>query len=139
MENRLIVVDTDVIIDFFRDISPAANVFAALISVEKAAMTAISVFELYAGIEGAKRLRQIETLAQELIIFPLNTLEAAIAGRIYTQLKSRGKLIGTHDILIAAICLANDLPLYTKNIAHFSLIKDIRLLSPNEILSSETN
>lgn len=139
MENRLIVVDTDVIIDFFRDISPAANVFAELISLEKAAMTAISVFELYAGIEGAKRLRQIETLVQELIILPLNTLEAAIAGRIYTQLKSRGKLVGTHDILIAAICLANDLPLYTKNIAHFSEIKDIRLLSPNEILSSETN
>jgi predicted nucleic acid-binding protein len=137
--NRLIVVDTDVIIDFFRDISPAANVFAELISLEKAAMTAISVFELYAGIEGAKRLRQIETLVQELIILPLNTLEAAIAGRIYTQLKSRGKLVGTHDILIAAICLANDLPLYTKNIAHFSEIKDIQLLSPNEILSSETN
>jgi predicted nucleic acid-binding protein len=137
--NRLIVVDTDVIIDFFRDISPAANVFAELISLEKAAMTAISVFELYAGIEGGKRLRQIETLVQELIILPLNTLEAAIAGRIYTQLKSRGKLVGTHDILIAAICLANDLPLYTKNIAHFSEIKDIRLLSPNEILSSETN
>jgi predicted nucleic acid-binding protein len=136
--NRLIVVDTDVIIDFFRDISPAANVFAELISLEKAAMTAISVFELYAGIEGAKRLRQIETLVQELIILPLNTLEAAMAGRIYTQLKSRGKLVGTHDILIAAICLANDLPLYTKNIAHFSEIKDIRLLSPSEILSSET-
>ena len=139
MENRLIIVDTDVIIDFFRDKSPAANVFAELISLEKAAMTAISVFELYAGIEGAKRLTQIETLVQELIILPLNTLEAAIAGRIYTQLKSRGKLVGTHDILIAAICVANDLPLYTKNIAHFSEIKDIRLLSPNDILSSETN
>ena len=139
MGNRLIVVDTDVIIDFFRDISPAANVFAELISLEKAVMTAISVFELYAGIEGAKRLRQIEILVQELIILPLNTLEAAIAGRIYTQLKSRGKLVDTHDILIAAICLANDLPLYTKNIAHFSEIKDIRLLSPNEILSSETS
>ena len=139
MENQLTVVDTDVIIDFFRDISPAAEVFSELVSLEKAAMTAISVFELYAGIGGAKRLRQIETLVQELIILPLNTLEAAIAGRIYTQLKSRGKLVGTHDILIAAICLANDLPLYTKNIAHFSEIKDIRLLSPNEILSSETN
>ena len=139
MENRLIVVDTDVIIDFFRDKPPAANVFAELISLEKAAMTAISVFELYAGIEGAKRLTQIETLVQELIILPLNTIEAAIAGRIYTQLKSRGKLVGTHDILIAAICVANELPLYTKNIAHFSAIKEIRLLSPNAILSSETN
>jgi len=139
LENRLIVVDTDVIIDFFRDKPPAANVFAELISLEKAAMTVISVFELYAGIEGAKRLTQIETLVQELIILPLNTIEAAIAGRIYTQLKSRGKLVGTHDILIAAICVANELPLYTKNIAHFSAIKEIRLLSPNAILSSETN
>ena len=139
MENNLIVVDTDVIIDFFRDISPAAGVFSELISLNKAALTAISVFELYAGIEGAKRLRQIENLVQELIILPLNTLEAAIAGRIYTQLKSRGKLVGTQDILIAAICVANDLPLYTKNIAHFSLIKDIRLLSPNEVLSPGTN
>jgi len=132
----LIVVDTDVIIDFFRDISPAADVFAELISSDKAAMTAISVFELYAGIEGAKRLRQIETLVQEITVLPLNVIEAAMGGRIYTQLKSRGKLIGTHDILIAAICIANDLPLYTKNIAHFSEIKDIRLLSPSEILPS---
>ena len=139
MENHLIVVDTDVIIDFFRDISPAAGVFSELISLKKAALTAISVFELYAGIEGAKRLRQIENLVQELIILPLNTLEAAIAGRIYTQLKSRGKRVGTQDILIAAICVANDLPLYTKNMAHFSLIKDIRLLSPNEVLSHGTN
>jgi tRNA(fMet)-specific endonuclease VapC len=136
LENRLIVVDTDVIIDFFRDISPAADVFSLLVPLEKAAMTAISVFELYAGVEGTKRLKQIETLVQEMTVLPLNTVEAAIAGRIYTQLKSRGKLVGTHDILIAATCVANDLPLYTKNVDHFSEIKDIRLLSPNEILSS---
>jgi predicted nucleic acid-binding protein len=136
LEDPLIVVDTDVIIDFFRDISPAVNVFAELISSGKAALTSISVFELYAGIEGAKRLRQIETLVQKIAVLPLNVIEAAMGGRIYTQLKSRGKLIGTHDILIAAICIANDLPLYTKNIAHFSEIKDIRLLSPIEILPS---
>jgi len=130
----LIVVDTDVIIDFFRDISPAVNVFAELISSGKAALTSISVFELYAGIEGAKRLRQIEILVQKITVLPLNVIEAAMGGRIYTQLKSRGKLIGTHDILIAAICIANDLPLYSKNISHFSEIKDIRLQSPSEIL-----
>jgi len=135
LENRLIVVDTDVIIDFFRDISPAADVFSKLLSLEKAAITAISVFELYAGVEGSKRLRQIEILVQQITILPLNTIEAAIAGRIYTQLKTNGKLVGTHDILIAAICIANNLPLYTKNVAHFSKIKDIRLLSPDQILS----
>lgn len=137
MENRLIVVDTDVFIDFFRDISPAADVLSALISRREALLTAISVFELYAGVEGTKRLRQIETLVQELAILPLNTADAAMAARIYTQLKLRGKLIGTHDILIAGICVANDLPLFTKNIAHFSEIKDIRILSANEIFASE--
>jgi predicted nucleic acid-binding protein len=136
LENRLIVVDTDVIIDFFRDISPAADVFYELISLEKAAIAAISVFELYARVEGAKRSKQVEALVQEITVLPLHTVDAAIAGRIYTQLKARGKLVGTHDILIAAICVSNDLPIYTKNIAHFSEIKDIRLLSPNEILSS---
>ncbi len=137
MENRLIAVDTDVIIDFFRDISPAADVLSELISREQAALTAVSVFELYAGVERPKRLREIETLIQELIVLPLNAIEAAMAGRIYTQLNVRGKLVGTHHILIAGICVANDRPLYTKNNAHFSQIKDLRLLSANEILNSE--
>jgi predicted nucleic acid-binding protein len=138
LENHLIAVDTDVIIDFFRNTSPAADVLSELISREEAALTVVSVFELYAGVEGAKRLRQIETLIQELIVLPLNAIEAATAGRIFTQLKARGKLVGTHDILIAGICVANSRPLYTKNTAHFSQVEDLRLLSAHEILTSES-
>lgn len=134
MENRLIIVETDVIIDFFSGISPGAEIVLKLISQEEAALTSVSVFELYAGIEGKRRLSQIEILIRDLTIFPLDVIEAAIAGKIYTQLKSKGQLIGTHDILIAAICLANDLPLYTKNMNHFSKIEDIQILSTEEIL-----
>jgi len=130
----LIIVDTDVIIDFFSGISPGAEIVLKLISQEEAALTSVSVFELYAGIEGKRRLSQIEILIRDLTIFPLDVIEAAIAGKIYTQLKSKGQLIGTHDILIAAICLANDLPLYTKNMNHFSKIEDIQILSTEEIL-----
>ncbi len=134
MENRLIVVDTDVIIDFFSGLSPGAEIVLDLISQEEAALTSISVFELYAGIEGKRRLSQIETLIRDLTILPLDVIEAAVAGKIYTQLKLRGQLIGTHDILIAGICLANGLPLYTKNVTHFSKIEDIHILSTEEIL-----
>jgi predicted nucleic acid-binding protein len=133
LENRLIVVDTDVIIDFFSGRSPGAEVVLNLISREEAALTSISVFELYAGIEGKRRLSQIETLIRDLTIFPLDVIEAAIAGQIYTQLKSKGRLIGTHDILIAGICLANGLPLYTKNVTHFSKIEGLRIVSKEEI------
>jgi predicted nucleic acid-binding protein len=134
LENRLIVLDTDVVIDFFTGISPGAEGILKLISQEEAALTSISVFELYAGIEGKRRLGQIETFIRDLAILPLDVIEAALAGKIYTQLKSKGQLIGTHDILIAAVCLANGLPLYTKNVTHFSKIEDIQILTTEEIL-----
>lgn len=134
MEYRLTVIDTDAIIDFFANRAPCANVVSELILREEAVLTSISVFELYAGIEGKRRLSQIEALVQNLVILPLDIVEAALAGKIYIKLKSKGKLIGTHDILIAGICLANELPLYTKNIAHFSKIEHLRILSFEEIM-----
>jgi predicted nucleic acid-binding protein len=127
-------VDTDVIIDFFSGLSPGAEVVLNLISREEVALTSVSVFELYAGIEGKRRLSQIETFIRDLTIFPLDVIEAAIAGKIFTQLKSKGQLIGTHDILIAGICLANGLPVYTKNVSHLSKIEELRILSKEEIL-----
>ena len=134
MENELIVVDTDVVIDFFNGVSPGAEVMSKLISNQEAALTSISVFELYAGIEGKRRLSQIETLIQGVTILPLDVIEAVIAGKIYIQLKSKGQLIGTHDILIAATCAANTVPLYTKNVAYFSKIEEIQVLSEEDIL-----
>ena len=121
--------DTDVVIDFFNGLSPGAEVMSKLISGQEVALTSISVFELYAGIEGKRRLSQIETLIQGVTILPLDVIEAVIAGRIYTQLKSKGQLVGTHDILIAATCVANRVPLYTKNVAHFLKIEDIQILT----------
>ena len=134
MEDQLIIVDTDVVIDFFNGVSPGAGVMLRLISKQEVALTSISVFELYAGIEGKRRLAQIETLIQSVTILPLDDIEAVIAGKIYTQLKSTGQLIGTHDILIAAVCVANTLPLYTKNVAHFSKIEGIQVLSTEELI-----
>lgn len=134
MENELIVIDTDVIIDFFAGIAPGAEVVSELISRENAALTSVSVFELYAGVKGKRRLRQVEALIQDLMIFPLDVIEAAMAGEIYTRLKSKGQSIGTHDILIAGICISNALPLYTRNVAHFSRIEGIHIPSAEEIL-----
>jgi tRNA(fMet)-specific endonuclease VapC len=134
LEDHLIVLDTDVIIDFFSGTSPGTHVTSELLSHERAILTSISVFELYAGVEGKKRLHQIETMIQNLMILPLDLSGAAIAGRIYTELKLKGQLIGIQDILIAGICLSNGLPLYTKNVSHFSKIEGIQLISSREIL-----
>jgi predicted nucleic acid-binding protein len=53
LENELIVVDTDVVIDFFNGLSPGAEVMSKLISGQEVALTSISAFELYADEEGS--------------------------------------------------------------------------------------
>lgn len=60
-------------------------------------------------------------------VFALDLLAAAYAGKIYTDLKSKGMTVGNQDILIAGACLANGLPLLTRNKAHFAPIKDLAI------------
>jgi predicted nucleic acid-binding protein len=120
-----VVADTDVVIDFFTDTPPFAQALADLMKEGRLAVTAITVFELYAGVIGAKRLKQIEVFCESVPVFSLGLLAAAYAGKIYTELKSKGTIIGNQDILIAGICLADGLPLLTGNRAHFAPINGL--------------
>ena len=60
-----------------------------------------------------------------MTFFNLGLLAAAYAGKIYADLELKGMTIGNQDILIAGICLANGLPLLTRNSAHFAPIKGL--------------
>lgn len=126
---RLVVADTDVVIDFFTNAPPLAQVLAGLLQESRLAVTAITVFELYAGVRGAKRLKQLETFFERVPVLSLDLLAAAYAGKIYTDLKSEGIAVGNQDILIAGICLAHGLPLLTRNKAHFAPIKGLAVFA----------
>jgi len=122
-----VVADTDVVIDFFTDAPPRARVVTELLTEKRLAVAAITVFELYAGVRGAKRLKQLESFFAHVPVLPLDVLAAAYAGRVYTDLRSEGLTVGNQDILIAGTCLANGLPLLTGNTAHFASIKGLTL------------
>ena len=124
---RLVVADTDVVIDFFTDTPPRAQAVAELLKESRLGVAAVTVFELYAGVRGAKRLKQLESFFAHVPVLPLDMLAAAYAGRVYTDLKSAGMTVGNQDILIAAICLANGVPLLTGNTSHFASIKGLTL------------
>lgn len=121
------VADTDVVIDFFTDSPPQAQAVAELLKEGRLGVTANTVFELYAGVRGAKRLRQLESFFARVPVLPLDLVAAAYAGRIYTDLKSEGVTVGNQDVLIAGICLANGLPLFTRNSSHFAHIKGLTI------------
>lgn len=128
----LVIADTDVVIDFFSGIEPVASTVTDLILEDALSLTSITVFELYTGITGKKRLKQIDDLISILPVFSLKKNEAQTVARIYNDLKKIGKLIGNQDILIAAICITHDLHLLTRNTEHFSRISRLKLFHPLE-------
>lgn len=125
----IVIADTDVVIDFFSCADPVASAIADLIQVDRLALTSITVFELYAGITGKKRLSQINELIVNMQVFPLEKKEAETSAKVYNDLKQTGKLIGNQDVLIAGICITHNLPLMTRNIEHFSRISNLKLFS----------
>jgi tRNA(fMet)-specific endonuclease VapC len=125
----IVIADTDVVIDFFSGAEPVSATVSELIRHDNLALTSITLFELYAGIVGKKRFKQIGDLISVIPVFPLDKKEAETAATIYNQLKQTGNLIGNQDILIAGICITHDLPLITRNRNHFSRIKQLKLFS----------
>jgi tRNA(fMet)-specific endonuclease VapC len=69
-----------------------------------------------------------ETLAvQQLFLsrfvsLPFDDRAAGVYGRVRARLEVRGTPIGPNDLLIAAIALANDVILVTRNLREFSRI-----------------
>lgn len=129
----IILVDADIVIDYFNGLAPMADAVEALIKRGALGIPSISVFELYAGIEGRKRLAAVKALLKNSLILPLDGLAAYQAARIYTILKREGRLIGNQDLLIAGIAISNNLPLLTRNIDRFQRIKGIRIISPEQV------
>jgi tRNA(fMet)-specific endonuclease VapC len=52
---------------------------------------------------------------------------AYIYGTLRAELEQQGTPIGSYDMLIAAIALANDLVLVTHNVGEFSRIKELKI------------
>lgn len=67
---KTVIADTDVVIDFFSGIEPVASMVADLIDQDGLALTTVSVFELYTGISGKKRLKQIDDLVSIIQFTP---------------------------------------------------------------------
>ena len=125
----ILIADTDVVIDFFSGVEPFASTLTNLIEIDGLALTSVTVFELYAGIIGKKRLKQIDDLVSILPIYSLERKGAEIAARIYSDLKKTGQLIGNQDILIAGICINHNISLMTRNISHFSRVPGLKIFS----------
>jgi predicted nucleic acid-binding protein len=53
--------------------------------------------------------------------------------KLVSMLRKSGQTIGVEDEMIAAICIANNASLLTRNLLHFQRIKKLNVITLNDI------
>lgn len=122
----LVVVDTDLLIDYLRGRGPGTSVVRELIAAGTLRLTAITGFELRVGTDFVDRREDILRLFRRRTL-PVTLPAALRAGEIAADLRGRGESIGFADCLQAGLCLHHGLPLATRNRRHFERIEGLEL------------
>lgn len=93
-------------------------------------ITSITRYELLIGARTPEKVKDVELLTEDLGILDFDKRASEQAAIIYHQLRKINKLIEFRDIFIAAICMVNQLPLYTLNTKHFERVEGLELYVP---------
>ena len=123
----LVVVDTDLVIDFLRGKGPGTKLVRELIQSRRLRLTAVSAFELRMGTDFHNRQHDILGILK-LRTLPLDPPSALLAGEVAAKLRSLGTGIGLADCLQAGICLRFGVSLATRNRRHFDRVSGLDLI-----------
>lgn len=99
------------------------------------AIAAITAAELLHGCERAhdalvreRRARYVEGLLAVTPVLPFGLAEARVHARLWASLAAGGRLIGPHDLLVAATALLHQAGLATFNRAEFERVPELVLI-----------
>ncbi|MFP4471769.1 MAG: type II toxin-antitoxin system VapC family toxin [Bacteroidales bacterium] len=127
MEKGLVLCDTNIIIEFYKDNSTVIDQLKRIGS-EKLVISSVTAAELIAGAFNSEELNIIIKDIEKLSVIHLDKQ----ISRIFIELMRRFNLshnLGIPDALIASTCLRYNLPLYTLNRKDFRYIPDVKLFN----------
>jgi predicted nucleic acid-binding protein len=118
----LMLIDTDVLIDFLRGLEQAKNFVASL--PEQVFISVISIAELHVGVRNGKERAALTEFLDTIDAIALDAELAAEGGLLRRDYgKSHG--VGLNDALIAATVLKNRLQLVTLNAKHYPMVNNL--------------
>jgi len=128
MENRLILLDTSILIDLFRRKAKENSFFYKLAdSNHEFAVSTITRFEVFVG-QHQNQNEFWENLFQSIKILDFDDHCAMCASNIAKQLKAKNQIIEIADILIGGSAVAYNMRLATLNQKHFNRIEGLHLV-----------
>lgn len=99
-------------------------------------LAAITMAELWHGVErakGAHRVRRQRFLERIFALFETAGYTATTAfhhARLWAELEVSGRMIGAHDLILAAIAIERGDSVATFNTRHFKSIKGLKVIVP---------
>jgi tRNA(fMet)-specific endonuclease VapC len=123
------LLDTNTCIDYLRYPSSKVRARIQSCSPQEIALCTIVQAELYYGAWRSRNPSHnfglLEEFFQPFVSLPFCLQAARVYGEIRADLASKGAMIGPHDLMIAAIALANGLTLITNNLREFERIPNL--------------
>jgi len=128
MAQKVVLVDTSILIDLFRKTDKSNSKLVALVKQGYIFhISAITEYEIYTG----ATLGQIDYWNDflrntKVLSFDHSVVQTAVD--VNSILKNKRKQIDLADLFIAATAIANDLPFATLNRKHFDRIENLQIL-----------
>lgn len=124
----MILVDTSVLIDYYRKTDKANSVWIDL--VRKGYSFGISVVTKYEIYAGATRyqLDFWDQVLEQILVIPFDETSVNTAVKINKTLKKKRKQIAIADLFIASTAVTHELPIATLNRKDFERIDELRLV-----------
>jgi len=118
-----ILLDTDVLVDFFRGYSKAVAFINARST--RIILSSIVVAELYAGVKGDAEQAALENFVSLFHVVPVS-VEVAKAGGLYKRDYGKSYGVGLADAILAATAEVENAELKTFNTKHYPMLKGLR-------------
>ena len=118
-----ILVDTDVLVDFFRGHDKAVAFINA--HSERIILSSIVVAELYAGVKGDAEQAALDRFVALFRVVPIDA-EIARAGGLYRRDYGRSHGVGLADAIIAATAEVEGAAVETLNVRHYPMVKRLK-------------
>lgn len=92
-------------------------------------LSVVTASELLHGVHRAKQSAQrarrsawVEAVLERFPLLPIDLATARAHARVWAELAAAGRIIGPHDLWLAAACLAHGLVLVTANVREFERV-----------------
>jgi tRNA(fMet)-specific endonuclease VapC len=128
-----IIFDTSVLIGLERA-SSRLDRFILGREAESFGISAITVSELLHGVHRADSEKRrivrgafVEKIIELFPIFPFDLSAARIYAGIWASLAKKGKVVGAHDLIIAATCISVGFSLVTLDLRDYGLIEGLEI------------